>query len=252
MKKLIITTLCAVILSGVSIAQKLPVPDQIRDQFSPVLLRMEANTQVGSDAEPMDSGKNTATAVVVSSDGLLITTLSAVDPLSMLGDRVTGDEFRLKVSGLKVVLPDATEMPAQVLLRDKLTGFAVIKLNDKPKQPLAVLPLDAVKPLDVGDDVFLVDRLGPDMENLCVVSAQMVMARLSNPIDRAVVTGGNVVGAIVCNQAGEVCGLVSTYRPDAKRTTVVFTVVGPNELKALLQKARSAKPDVANAAVITK
>lgn len=246
MNKILAISVCALAFSGVAFAQKGSVPEQAKEQFSPVLLRMEANTQVGSDAEPMDSGRNTATAVVMSSDGLLITTLSAVDPLSMLGDRVSGDEFRLKVSGLKVVLPDATEMPAQVLLRDKLTGFAVIKLNDKPKQPLAALPLAAVKPLDVGDDVFLVDRLGPDMENLCVVSSQMVMARLSNPVNRVVVTGGNVVGAIVCNQAGEVCGLVSTYRPDAKRTYVVYTVVGPAELKTLLEKARSAKPDVAS------
>ncbi|MHB1461291.1 MAG: S1 family peptidase [Armatimonadota bacterium] len=238
--------LSIMVLTGAVMAQKLPVPEQAREQFSPVLLRMEANTQVGPDSEPTDSGHNTATAVVMSSDGLLITTLSAVDPLSMLGDRVTGDQFRLKVSGLKVVLPDATEMPAQVILRDKQTGFAIIKLTDKPKQPLAALPLADVKPLEVGDDIYLVDRLGPDEENICVVSSQMVMARLSYPINKAVVTGGNVVGAIAINQAGEVCGLVSMYRPDAKRTYAVYTVIGPDELKALLAKARVAGPDVAN------
>ncbi len=245
MKHLLAIAIGVSVICGSVVAQKLPVPEQAREQFAPVLLRMEANTQVGPDAEPTDSGRNTATAVVMSRDGLLITTLSAVDPLSMLGERATGDEFRLKVSGLKVVLPDATEMPAKVVLRDKLTGFAVIKLNDKPAKPLAALPLGKVTPLDVGDDIYLVDRLGPDMENICVVSSQMVMARLSYPVNKAVVTGGNVVGAIAVNQAGEACGLVSLYRPDAKRTYAVYTVIGPDELKALLEKARTASPEVA-------
>ncbi len=237
---------CMAVMIGSVSAQSQSVPEKLRSDYSPVLLRMEANTQVGADADPLESGKNTATAVAMSDDGLLITTLGAVDPLSFLGDKVSGDEYRLKVSNLKVVLPDATELPAQVVLRDKNTGFAVIKLTQKPKTPLQALPLAQDNPLDIGDDIYLVDRLGSDMQDLCVVSSQMVMAKLTNPITRAVITGGNVVGAIVCNSAGNVCGLVATYRPDAKRTYMVYTVVSNNELKALLQKARSVKADSAD------
>lgn len=102
-----------------------------------------------------------ANATVISPDGLAVLALSAVDPLQMVSEmRITGDEMTSRVASLRMILPDGTEKPAEVVLRDKDLDLAFVRLTEKPETPLAFVDLDQYGAPQILDKVVCIMQYG--------------------------------------------------------------------------------------------
>src|SRR5271168_1905575 len=87
-----------------------------------------------SDASHANETKQDLTGTVVDSSGLTVLALSACDPAEIY-QRMMGDDSSRKVetevTDLKILLDDGTEVPAEIVLRDKDLDLAFIRPKTK-------------------------------------------------------------------------------------------------------------------------
>ncbi len=102
-----------------------------------------------------------ANGTVVDPTGLTVLSLSAVDPtprLSMMrgdmGDMVS------KVADMKILLLDGTELPAEVVLRDKDLDLAFVRPLEKPANPMPFISLDDSAVPQLLDELVVLGQLG--------------------------------------------------------------------------------------------
>ena len=102
-----------------------------------------------------------ANATVISPDGLAVLALSAVDPLQMASDMdIADDEMTSRVSSLRMILPDGSEKPAEVVLRDKDLDLVFVRLTEKPAAPLAYVDVAQTGSPQLLDDVVCIMQYG--------------------------------------------------------------------------------------------
>jgi S1-C subfamily serine protease len=107
------------------------------------------------------------TGTVLDPSGLTVLSLSATDPSQLLQNIVAGgadEESRFKMdtelSDVKILLDDGTEVPAEVVLRDRDLDLAFIRPKAKPSVPMAALDLTKSGKAQVLDEVIALNRLG--------------------------------------------------------------------------------------------
>src|SRR5688572_117900 len=110
------------------------------------------------------------TGTVIDPSGLTAVSLSSTDPSGMLASFMGGfggdDEESLKlkieseVSDVKLLTHDGSELPAEIVLRDKDLDLAFIRPKTKPSAPLPALDLSNSAKVEVLDQVIAVNRLG--------------------------------------------------------------------------------------------
>lgn len=102
-----------------------------------------------------------ANATIVSPDGLAVLALSAVDPLQMATRRlIDEDEMTSRVVSLRMILPDGSEKPAEVVLRDKDLDVAFVRLTEKPESPLVFVDLNQSAIPKLLDNVLCILQYG--------------------------------------------------------------------------------------------
>ena len=78
---------------------------------------------------------------MVDPSGLTVLALSACDPSEMY-QRMMGEDYprtsvETEVTDMKILLDDGTELPAEIVLRDKDLDLAFIRPKTKPASPMA-------------------------------------------------------------------------------------------------------------------
>lgn len=102
-----------------------------------------------------------ANATVISPEGVSVLALSAVDPLQMASDmKIAGDEMTSRITSLRMILPDGTEKPAEVVLRDKDLDLAFVRLTEKLETPLAYVDLAQSGSPQLLDNVVCIMQYG--------------------------------------------------------------------------------------------
>ena len=102
-----------------------------------------------------------ANATVISPEGLSVLALSAVDPLQMVQEeRAIEDEITSRVVSIRMILPDGSETPAEVILRDKDLDLAFLRLTEKVDAPLAYVDLNQAGAPQLLDEVLCIMQLG--------------------------------------------------------------------------------------------
>ena len=86
-----------------------------------------------------------------------------------------------ELSGVKIVLDDGTEMPAEVVLRDKDADLAFIRPKTKPAAPMAALDLANAGKADVLDQVVTLTRLGSAAGRADSASVERISAIVTKP-----------------------------------------------------------------------
>jgi S1-C subfamily serine protease len=116
--------------------------------------------------------KMEALATVVTSDGLLVSALSLVDPTSLISGREmrTAGGGRIKVDAtaeiqeVQIIMPDGTEVPAEVVMKDVDLDLVFIraKADSKEAKGVTFKPIDLKNSAKVGiaDEVVTVTRAG--------------------------------------------------------------------------------------------
>ncbi|MGA2496124.1 MAG: serine protease [Tepidisphaeraceae bacterium] len=166
--------------------------------------------------------KNEIAATLLDPSGLAICSLTALDPTSAMGNlkvNVGGEQksFRIKadISEAKYRLPDGTEVPARVVLKDEDLDLAFLA----PEKPLdaadraKILTLnlaDSAKDLQLLEPVIFVSRLGKQVGYESAVSLGRVSARLTRP--RTEYIAGGAPGQPAFTKDGKLLGIVLTHR----------------------------------------
>jgi len=160
-------------------------------QHSVVTVEIVVRSKVsvaGRSVEPKETRQD-VTGTVIDPSGLTVVSLSATDPGQMYQNLVASmsaaDQSQVKVetelSDLKLLLEDGTEVPAEVVLRDRDQDLAFLR----PKAKLAA-PLPAVNLADSGkaqmlDQVLGLTRLGNAANRAYAASAERIAAIVERP-----------------------------------------------------------------------
>jgi len=174
----------------------------------------------GKEAQSTEA-KTEITGTVMDSSGLMLVSLSAVDPsrmmdsfMSMAGGEAGGFkmENKVRLKDVKIILPDETELDASVVLRDKDLDIAFVRPKQKPAKPLAALDLQKSSTPSIFDEAIAVSRLGKVANHVPALYATRINAIVQKPLTFYVpqTTGGEGVehlGMPVFSLDGRVIGV---------------------------------------------
>ena len=141
----------------------------------------------GMGAQDNES-KQDLTGTVMDPSGLTVLALSATDPGSMLQNMMSGMSsedmkfiFETELSDVKILLEDGTELPAEVVLRDKDLDLAFVRPKTKPTTPMVAIDFGKSAAAQVLDHVVTLNRLGQAAGRAYSVSVERITAVVQKP-----------------------------------------------------------------------
>jgi S1-C subfamily serine protease len=128
--------------------------------------------------------KQDLTGTVLDPSGLTVLALSACDPSEMV-QRMMGEDYSRRVeteiSDMRILLDDGTEVPAEIVLRDKDLDLAFIRPKTKPASPMAAVDLTKTSPAQVLDQVVTLNRLNSAAGRAYAASVERISAVIQKP-----------------------------------------------------------------------
>jgi S1-C subfamily serine protease len=156
------------------------------------------------------------TGTVVDPSGLTVLALSACDPSEiyqrMMSEEAAKNKLDIEVTDIKILLDDGTEIPSEIVLRDKDLDLAFIRPKAKSGSPMTAVDLTKSAPAQVLDQVITLNRLNSAAGRAYSASAERISAVIQKPrtfyIPDSTMTAttlgspafaldGNVVGVLV-------------------------------------------------------
>ena len=156
-----------------------------------VKLAIKQSMSMGGRDQKSES-KTETTGTVIDSSGLTVVSLATTDPGSAMKDTYARamaargadmSQFKLEseLSEVKIVLADGTEIPAEVVLRDKDLDLAYLRPSDKPAKPLAFVDLAQDAKAQILDEVIVVNRLSQVANRVPAISIGRIEAIVDKP-----------------------------------------------------------------------
>lgn len=192
-----------------------------QDAVVTVRLAIKQSVSMGGRDSKSES-KIETTGTIIDPSGLTVVSLTTTDPGNAMKESYAraiaargGDPSQLKfdseVSDVKIVLADGTEIPADVVLRDKDLDLAYLRPSDKPAKPLPFVDLARDAKPQMLDEVVVVNRLNKAANRVPAISIGRIEAIVDKPRTFYVLgeaTWGYALGAPVFSLDGKLVGLV--------------------------------------------
>lgn len=213
----------------------------------------------GNTSQPHEN-KQDLTGTVIDPSGLTVLALSTVDPSELykrMYPESSGVKIEVEVSDVKILLDDGTEIPAEIVLRDKDLDLVFIRPKTKPGQPMAAVDLTKASPAQIFDDLITINRLGRAAGRAHAGSVERVSAVVQKPrtfyIPESSMTrtalgspafalDGNIVGILVMRTITTADGTgLSSLRPD-NATSIILPAA---DILKVAKQAPEAKGDQA-------
>lgn len=181
--------------------------------------------------EPRE-GRQDLTGTVIDPSGLTVLALSAADPSEMYKRMYSGSssyKIEVEVSDVKILLDDGTEIPAEIVLRDKDLDLAFVRPKTKPAKPMASVDLSQAASAQILDELITLNRLGRAAGRAHAASVEYVSAVVQKPRtfyipdsrmtatalgSPAFALDGRIVGVVVMRAISAASGGMSNFRPD--------------------------------------
>ena len=134
-----------------------------------------------------NESRQDATGTVVDPSGLIVLSLSATDPSQLLQAMMAGadEDSKIKMdtelTDAKILLDDGTEVPAEVVLRDKDLDLAFVRPKAKLATPMTALDLSKSGKAEVLDQVVTLNRLGKAAGRSYSASIERISAIVQRP-----------------------------------------------------------------------
>ena len=125
-------------------------------------------------------------ATVIAPDGLAVASLMLTDP-ALLDAAIYGDEEEMelqistKLSAMKYLMPDGSELEAQIVLRDLDLDLAFLRPETPPAAPMAYLDLTKAGSAQACDQVIFLQRLGKIAKRECTASSLRLSLVIGKP-----------------------------------------------------------------------
>jgi hypothetical protein len=156
-----------------------------------VKLAIKQSVSMGGRENKSES-KTETTGTVIDPSGLTVVSLATTDPSSTVkeayaraitarGGDLSQFKFDSELNDVKIVLPDGTEIPAEVVLRDKDLDLAYLRPSDKPAKPLASIDLTKDAKAQILDEVIVVNRLSQAANRAPAVSIGRIEGIIEKP-----------------------------------------------------------------------
>lgn len=153
-----------------------------------VQIVLKTKYSFGGMGAPANESKQDLTGTVVDPSGLTVLALSATDPGGMIQNMLagmSGEDMNLKfdteLTDVKILLADGTELPAEVVLRDKDLDLAFVRPKSKPATAMPAIDLSESASAQVLDHVITLNRLGQAAGRAHAVSVERVTAVVQKP-----------------------------------------------------------------------
>jgi len=126
--------------------------------------------------------KQDLTGTVIDPSGLTVMALSSVDPAELY--KRMSDEFKTvdtQINDLKLLLDDGTEVPAEIVLRDRDLDLAFIRPKTKPTTPMAAVDLSKSSSVEMLEPVITLNRLNRAAGRSYSASVERIDAVIQKP-----------------------------------------------------------------------
>src|SRR5260221_3883934 len=203
----------------------------ILEKNQDTVVTVQVVLKTSSTGSASRENKQDITGTVVDPSGLTVLALSACDPNEML-QRIMPEEYskynvQSEVSDLRILLPDGTDIPAEIVLRDKDLDLAFIRPKTKPAAPMAAVDLGKSAPAQVLDQVVTINRLNRAAGRAYAASVERISAVIQKPRtfyipdstatatslgSPAFALNGNIVGLVVMRAVSAKGGNSRNYR----------------------------------------
>ncbi|MGO8931047.1 MAG: serine protease [Limisphaerales bacterium] len=210
-----------------------------------------------SGASKSSESRQEITGTVVDPSGLTVLALSAADPSEMyqrmMSEQASQPKLETEVTDLKILLADGTELPAEIVLRDKDLDLAFIRPKTKPGSPLAAVDLSNSAPAQLLDEVITLNRLNSAAGRAYAASVERISAVVQKPrtfyIPDSTMTS-TALGSPAFSPDGKVVGLVVMRAVNSKsggsrnyRENMTSIILPAEEILKGAKQAPEAKGD---------
>ena len=200
---------------------------------------------------PDQEKKFEALGTVITSDGLIVAALSPLDPSREISGRevsVRGERVKLDASvtikEMRVIMPDGTEVPADIVMKDVDLDLAFIRVKADSKEAKSV----TFKPVDIknnakvemSDDVVSLSRTDEVLNRQPSVMRGQVISLIQKPREfiRASTTS---LGAPTFTTDGKLVGI--GVNRSMRNSGSAAVLIPASDITELADQAKSAKAD---------
>jgi hypothetical protein len=204
-------------------------------------------SSAGQSSSPSET-KLVIAGTVVDPSGLTVVPLSSCDP-SETYQRLAPGQSRYKmdseISDIKILQEDSTELPAEIVLRDKDLDLAFIRPKAKPSTPLATVDLEKSGPAQVLSEVITLCRLNNAAGRSAAARVERIAAVIQKPRLFYVGESSSAMGCPVFVPDGKLLGIyvvrtiASSSAADVRRYIVPIILPAEEILKAARQAPES-------------
>jgi S1-C subfamily serine protease len=224
-RKLWIITFCIVSLMAATLCLADEAGQKgkaILEKTKDAVLQVKVVVKSGVSYSGRDSNKTESssevTGTVIDPSGLMILSLSDMDPSAIINQYSFGEEgeeesikFQSEIKDVKIIQTDGKEIPATVVLRDKDLDMAFIKPQAKQAKPFNYIDLTQAGKPEILDELVFLNRLGRVANRTMQVSLDRVEAIVEKPRTfylpgRAINEGG--LGSPVFTLDGKIVGIL--------------------------------------------
>jgi hypothetical protein len=164
---------------------------QYRHTVVTVSIVLKSKISVGGMGGQSNEARQEVTGTVLDPSGLIVLSLSATDPgqlmqtfmggMDGMGEEDAKFKMETELSDLKVLLDDGTEVPAEVVLRDKDLDLAYIKPKNKLSTPMEALDFSKSSKAELLDQIISLNRLGNTAGRAYAASLDRISAVVERP-----------------------------------------------------------------------
>jgi hypothetical protein len=164
---------------------------QYRHTVVTVSIVLKSKISVGGMGGQSNEARQEVTGTVLDPSGLIVLSLSATDPgqlmqsfmggMDGMGEEDAKFKMETELSDLKVLLDDGTEVPAEVVLRDKDLDLAYIKPKNKLSTPMEALDFSKSGKAELLDQIISLNRLGNTAGRAYAASIDRISAVVERP-----------------------------------------------------------------------
>ena len=201
---------------------------------------------------PDQENKVEALGTVIDPTGLIVTVLGQLDPGRMVSGRsVRTKQGVIKIEAasvlkeIKVIMPDGTEIPAEILMKDTDLNLAFLRIKTASKEAKGVtihsLNLSDNAKGAIMDDVVTLSRLDEALNRAPNISRGEISAIIKKPRTLIRATGG-MGGCPTFLLNGKILG-ITTARNQPGATTSHAVIIPAADILEIAEQAKNSKPE---------
>ncbi len=192
--------------------------------------------------ESQNDSRIQALVTILEASGLGVMALTSLDPGELLSAQMSRGRgaggavsVSTESSDLRYRLPDGTEMPVRVVLRDKELDLAFLRPVEKPATPMAAVDATNARPAAI-DGVIVLQRL-PEIAGWQTTALfQSVQAIIDKPRTLFLLSGSLGSGAVF-DTRGRFLGIILRLRSEADAANAPFLVLPASDIREVAKQA---------------